>query len=199
MTLKRLGSLILALIVLVGAASVGAPSAFAHGKPTNTKWSTTAGVRPLTVTCSGNGCDNQDPDLTGCDQDAFLQEQDNYAWGNIQNWWSASCNANWTLAVANSGYWVYSAAIMLCGNGAYPTCYADPETYQYYTITDAYNYNCNPIAQYCGSIPYNTHPRWYTNMWYSPSGSCTVSYAQFATYNTTNVVSGTNPVSTGCH
>ncbi len=135
------------------------------------------------VSCAGFGCTNQDPAATGCNQNARLMEQDTAydgtkAIGYIQNWYSVSCQANWTVMQATAtGYYVYNAAVRYCANS---TCLGGSET-----LLDSYGAGDYIIAEYCPcfqgtmeQIPWHA-TRWYTNMVYSPNGTMTMSEGDF--------------------
>jgi Protein of unknown function (DUF2690) len=75
------------LVVLLGATlSLGSQStAYAH----------TTGQTQASVTCTGNGCNNQDPQQTGCNIGAYTVQTGVLAREFIELRYSPTCKTNW--------------------------------------------------------------------------------------------------------
>lgn len=154
---------------------VAAPSAFAHGKPTGERWSAPTNVSPLfTSQCynspSYTNCDYYDPTIgsPNCAGSGYLQETAYTTiagvttGGWVKNWWSSHCNSNWDQAHANSGFHLFIVQFWWCSvvvtGGPDAGCPASSK-YQLYSTAN-------------GSWAPGT-TSWYTNMFYSPSGTST--------------------------
>src|SRR5438477_6662307 len=96
--IMRLTRLLLAsvplLAVLLGATLLLNPqhTAYAH---------TTAQAR-ASATCSGNGCNNKDPDQTGCAVGAYTVQTGVLASAYIQLRYSPTCGTNWARVLSRS-------------------------------------------------------------------------------------------------
>jgi hypothetical protein len=61
------------------------------------------------ATCSGYGCDNQDPVATGCDAGAYTVTSapityQGITYGTVELRWSPACQTNWARTTVNSSY-----------------------------------------------------------------------------------------------
>lgn len=61
------------------------------------------------ASCSGTGCNGQDPIATGCNSDAYtvtsanIKNLQNQVVGRVDLRWSPTCQTNWARAVSNVG------------------------------------------------------------------------------------------------
>lgn len=99
------------------------------------------------VSCSGTGCNNKDPEATGCDSGATTVASTKTSYGELDLRWSAACQTNW---VRITGY-----------PGGTPLL-------EFEVLDATRDGNSNPIYYYAGTGA-GTH---WGNMVYSPAADC---------------------------
>lgn len=95
----------------------------------------TATTNPCYATPNATNCDNQDPQATGCNADAYTASSKEMYWfdgtdlGTIQNRYSPHCGSNWTRFVPNAyppsdtpGFGEETIAVETCLNDEFVTC-----------------------------------------------------------------------------
>lgn len=97
--MRRIIVMVALLFVVAGSFTFSSTKpAFAHSAST---------VRPLTVTCSGDGCDNADPNVTGCSDSTAVTVKEMQITGaagtsdagtiaDVELRYSSTCGTNWT-------------------------------------------------------------------------------------------------------
>src|SRR5439155_149381 len=108
-----------------------------------------------------------------CAGSGYLQEQafatfNGITLGWVKNWWSSHCNSNWESAQAYSGYHMFSVNFDWCNQ----------------VVTGGKDAGCpvqfkrESFTTSAGTLPSGT-TSWYTDMFYSPSGTSTRACASF--------------------
>ncbi|HEU5200016.1 MAG TPA: hypothetical protein VFU32_10275 [Ktedonobacterales bacterium] len=155
MKVLRKFSMLLALVAVVGVGTITIQAQ--HATPAH-----------ATVSCYGSNCTDKDPTTTVgtydgilCNHDAFKQQELDKNGAYVQNWWSQSCNANWTVGQAKAGDSIVYIEQWLCaGQVSGIDC---STTVQYYDETVP-GYSCLQPSVACHhDIPVGT-THWYVNM-----------------------------------
>ena len=123
---------------------------------------TTHGIKAIAISCSGQGCENQDPFQTGCgsltaggaqmvNASAVLDNSTGLILARVYNWYSSVCQTNWV-----------QAEVLPDNPNAYPNAKIQ---------IDIYRGNNTPVYCYpVDCVSFDTHevnPMW-SNMAYAP-------------------------------
>lgn len=131
-------------------------------------WQSHTATPAHAAACSGQSCNDLDPATTLCNQNSRRQDHKdiiinnvNYGW--VENWYSFSCNANWTVVQANNGAYLLSALMYTCPSMVNGACQTQT-TFQYADLASGWGDCTYVVTCHPGAFGKGNTFHWYTNM-----------------------------------
>lgn len=139
--LTRLSAILATLASLCLFLTFGGSTAFAASAISN------APAQAL-ATCSGNGCNGQDPSNSGCwDSSAYIVHGVSVRYGAVYLWYSPTCKTNWAETFQSSGTNYIANANITRSDGLHYS-----GTWYSYDVWSPMVYSPVLTANACGSI-----------------------------------------------